>query len=132
MIQSNVFRSPMLLLCLVAGLGGALTPPSSAESAAPAADNPETLRSPEVMLGIEGLFRVGCWTGVRIAGDSPPPTRVVTEDGDGVSVAYVLVDEPAGSGQTSGTPRGSAWNYVIPGSEAAPLVIHRARTQPVG
>ncbi len=70
--------------------------------------------SGDVIVGIEGLFRVGHWTGIRFSDNHTVPERIETEDGGGVSVAYVQEN------------RGGTWGYAIPGSEAAPLVVHRS------
>ncbi|TWU42065.1 hypothetical protein [Novipirellula artificiosorum] len=67
-----------------------------------------------ITVGIEGHFRVGCWTGIHGESDQPEILQVVTEDGDGVTVAYV---------QPTSRPKGSSWSYAIPGSEEAPLGI---------
>ena len=61
-------------------------------------------------VGIEGHCRTGCWTGIRNFGNQPI-SSIETRDGDGVRVQY----------RQSG---GSSWSYAVPGSEAAPLVIH--------
>lgn len=60
--------------------------------------------------GIEGHYRVGCWTGVRA---DTSYTSIETRDGDGVQVSY---RQPA-------PVAASQWGYVIPGSEAAPVVL---------
>ncbi len=70
-----------------------------------------------VVVGIDGHYRVGCWTAVRVAEgqhDDLQQSVIETRDGDGVRVAY----EQAGS-LASGD-----WGYVVPGTEAAPLIIH--------
>ena len=72
------------------------------------AETPTTIDA--VQIGIEGHCRVGCWTGIRYLG-SDAVTAIETRDGDGVRVVYRQQPE-------------AGWSYVIPGSEAAPLVIH--------
>ena len=65
----------------------------------------------EVQLGIEGHYRVGHWTAVRLP--ETDSDSLETRDGDGVEVRYGKSDP------------GSEWGYVIPGSEAAPLILRR-------
>ncbi len=63
----------------------------------------------ELQAGIEGHYRVGHWTAIQsseTAFDS-----IETRDGDGVEVRYGKSDPL------------SQWGYVIPGSEAAPLML---------
>jgi hypothetical protein len=79
-----------------------------------------------VVTGIDGHYRVGCWTAVRVVdlggddlggdrldGGKPQRSVLETRDGDGVRVAY----EQVGS-----LSRGD-WGYAVPGTEAAPLII---------
>ncbi|MDF1840843.1 MAG: hypothetical protein P1U77_05370 [Rubripirellula sp.] len=63
----------------------------------------------DLQAGIEGHYRVGHWTAVQ----SPETAfdSIETRDGDGVEVRYGKPD-PLGQ-----------WGYVIPGSEAAPLML---------
>ncbi len=71
---------------------------------------------PEVIVGIEGHYRVGCWTAVRIVGSASGidnASLIETRDGDGVRVAYQQA-QPLANG---------SWGYVIPGSEAVPLIV---------
>ncbi len=63
-----------------------------------------------VTVGIDGHCRVGCWTAVRYTG-TETISAIETRDGDGVRVEYRQLKE-------------SRWGYAVPGSEAAPLVIH--------
>ena len=63
----------------------------------------------ELQAGIEGHYRVGHWTAVQSPGT--PFDSIETRDGDGVEVRYGKSD-PLGQ-----------WGYVIPGSEAAPLIL---------
>ncbi len=65
-----------------------------------------------ISIGIEGHYRVGRWTGVRFHGDAEIAS-LETRDGDGVQVEYI---QPAAVSAND-------WAYVIPGSEAAPLVL---------
>ncbi|EMI18613.1 putative membrane protein [Rhodopirellula maiorica SM1] len=121
MNQSNVIR-PCRLLFLLGCLCGSLAAPQFgvAEQTASLADDPgSSAASSEVIVGINGLFRVGCWTGIRIEDAQSAPVRVETEDGDGVSVSYVR--EPADT-----NANGSNWTYAICGSEAAPLIVEQA------
>ncbi|MGI9469965.1 MAG: hypothetical protein ACR2NZ_00435, partial [Rubripirellula sp.] len=67
---------------------------------------------PTSIVGIEGHYRVGCWTGVRYTGSDSVQT-IETRDGDGVQVQY---QQSRDIGETN-------WGYVIPGSEAAPLIL---------
>lgn len=72
----------------------------------------------EIEIGISGHYRVGRWTGVRV--DIPNRvTSLETRDGDGVEVRYAQSESP-NVGENSNPAR---WNYVIPGSEAAPLIV---------
>ena len=81
--------------------------------------------SAQVSIGIDGQYRIGRWTAVRVDGvgasdkDSVPLT-LQTVDGDGVRIDYA--DAPL-------APQGgvaSPWRYLIPGGESAPLVIARS------
>ncbi|WP_372717808.1 hypothetical protein [Novipirellula sp.] len=121
MIQSNVIRPWGLLLCFGCLCSSLVAPRSGvAQDTASRTDNTSsTAPANEVVIGINGLFRVGCWTGIRLEDEPTAPARVETEDGDGVSVSYVR--DPALQDES-----GSAWTYAIPGSEAAPLIVQRA------
>ncbi|QDS95943.1 hypothetical protein FF011L_47450 [Roseimaritima multifibrata] len=82
------------------------------------ADSPDTPGSPPsaepVRIGVDGQYRVGQWTPVRVPFDGP--LQLETVDGDGVRVRYRdTADNPASSL--------SQWRYVIPGKAAAPLVV---------
>lgn len=68
-----------------------------------------------VTFGIEGHYRVGCWTGLRT---NHPITAIETRDGDGVQVEY---------GQPSKVEP-HQWAYAIPGTEAAPVRLKDAGT----
>ncbi len=70
----------------------------------------------KVSVGIDGHYRVGRWTGLRVEG-APSIRAIETRDGDGVEVRYL---QPESS--SSGGSGGSAWSYAVPGSEAAPLI----------
>lgn len=64
----------------------------------------------QVSFGVDGHYRVGCWTAVRC---SEPFTKIETRDGDGVQVEYVASD----------LVQSYQWAYAIPGSEAAPAIL---------
>lgn len=129
MIQSNVIRPWGLLLyvgclclCVVApqyGVAQDTASPTKKASSSQSANESEEASRKGLIIGIDGLFRVGCWTGIRLQGEQAAPARVETEDGDGVSVNYVR--DPAVKDEM-----GSTWTYVIPGSEGAPLIVQRA------
>ncbi|GAA5506433.1 hypothetical protein [Novipirellula caenicola] len=131
MNPSNVIR-PCRLLFLLGCLCISLVTLQSAaaEETASVADKPSSQASEnsasassalanDVIIGINGLFRVGCWTGIRLESQPTAPVRVQTEDGDGVSVSYVRDFADTDSA-------GSSWTYAIAGSEAAPLIAERA------
>ena len=67
---------------------------------------------PQVLIGLEGFYRVGHWTGIRKA-NGEILRSIETRDGDGIQVSYL---QPAEA-------KANSWSYVIPGSEAAPLII---------
>lgn len=71
--------------------------------------------SPFLSIGIDGHYRVGRWTGIRVD-DSDQPTMVQTRDGDGVRVEF---------GNRQIQSERSEWVYVVPGSESAPLTMIR-------
>jgi hypothetical protein len=68
--------------------------------------------SSEIRIGIQGHYRVGVWTGIRFSG-SQNVTTLETRDGDGAEVLYEQV----------GDVNAGTWAYVVPGSEAAPLIL---------
>ena len=70
-------------------------------------------------MGIGGHYRVGKWIGIRLNGDATTGVQIQTRDGDGVRVQFSSGD--AVSQATAPSP----WIYVIPGSEAAPIVLLR-------
>ena len=74
------------------------------------AANDASSKSHAVTPGIEGHYRVGCWTGIRA---DVQFTSVETRDGDGVQVDY---RQPSRIDANN-------WGYVIPGSEAAPVLL---------
>ncbi|QEG02560.1 hypothetical protein Mal15_66810 [Stieleria maiorica] len=105
--------------------------PVSAQDSAPSADAESTVAdaaADAVIVGINGHYRVGHCTAVRL-GESVRSTlpedasrsdfTLHTLDGDGVEVRFGAY--PALPGQTHSGELG----YVVPGSEAAPLEIHR-------
>jgi hypothetical protein len=68
-------------------------------------------------IGIDGHYRVGRWTGIRLSdASSRSEATVQTRDGDGVRVNFNNRKTESGR---------SNWVYVIPGSEAAPLAVIR-------
>lgn len=101
---------------------------------------PVFAQSGKVAIGIDGLYRIGRWTGVRVPAGTAEASiaSVETRDGDGVEVRYVerparppvesdlsTPHELAASAGATGIDGagGSEWKYLIPGSEAAPLII---------
>ncbi len=76
----------------------------------------------DVRFGIEGHYRVGRWTGVRVIAE-PSTTSLETRDGDGVEVRYVQPETSAAGTSGQDALGGGGWSYVIPGSEAAPLIV---------
>lgn len=100
----NRFQTLLVsMLLATAGLAVAGTPSFGA-------DLPSTDSVGTVTVGIDGHCRAGHWAGIRFSGDDPI-TAIETRDGDGVRTVY----RPQGN---------SKWSYVVPGSEAAPLVLH--------
>ena len=78
--------------------------------------SPRTMESSNrLAIGINGLYRAGHWTAVRHLNHQTIHS-IRTRDGDGMEVTY---DQPPQS-------KDHPWAYVIPGSEAAPLI---AKTQ---
>ena len=71
----------------------------------------DTTSSERLIVGIEGFYKVGHWTGVRHT-QHQHVKSITTRDGDGVEVRYT---QPKTNQRTQ-------WAYVIPGSEAAPLI----------
>jgi hypothetical protein len=72
-------------------------------------------------VGIDGHYRVGCWTPLRLAGrvsSTSDSLGIETLDGDGVRVIYQ---------QSSEFAQGAS-GYMIAGSEGAPLVVRRGDT----
>ena len=70
----------------------------------------------KISVGIEGHYRVGCWTGLRLLDDSGgagSSSVIETRDGDGVRVTY---QQPAPITK-------QVWGYAVAGSEAAPLTV---------
>lgn len=65
----------------------------------------------EVSVGIQGHYRVGHWTAVRVTDGEFD--LIETRDGDGVEVRFEHTDPE------------SPWGYAIAGSEAAPLILRR-------
>ncbi len=90
---------PVLALCCL-----------SAASSEVIADDNASLKRDTVAFGIEGHYRVGCWTGIRA---DLQFTSIETRDGDGVQVDY----------RQPGRIDANNWGYVIPGSEAAPVLL---------
>ncbi|TWT82921.1 hypothetical protein CA13_43840 [Planctomycetes bacterium CA13] len=102
-------------VCLFANLAvvrhAMAQPTANAEIAAK-----QNVGTDQIAVGIDGHFRVGCWTGIHCTNPQVVPTRIETEDGDGVSVAYVHSYDAQSTNHTR-------WAYAIPGSEEAPLVV---------
>lgn len=67
----------------------------------------------EVVVGIDGHYRSGRWTAIRVPGESLDGATIETLDGDGCPVVY-RQPKTLSSGGTL---------YAVPGSEAVPLVI---------
>lgn len=84
----------------------------SPESAAQSAD----VAAAKISVGIEGHYRVGRWTGLRVDG-ATSIRAIETRDGDGVEVRYLQPASPSSDGSGGGD-----WSYAVPGSEAAPLI----------
>ncbi len=74
-----------------------------------------SVTDPSVTVGITGHYRIGRWTAVKFDQPKASNASFETLDGDGVRVVY------AASKPNLSNPSGFA--YVVPGSEAAPLVI---------
>ncbi len=73
-------------------------------------------------IGINGHYRAGHWTAVRLpagTGDSHESFDLETTDGDGVSVVY----EQEFIKPSSGAGEEPVFTYCIPGTEAAPLIV---------
>ncbi len=73
-------------------------------------------------VGIDGHYRIGRWTMVRLnsaSAQSAKSLSIETVDGDGVPIVYeqAVYEQADSANDTAG------YGYVIPGSEAAPLVI---------
>ncbi|MGB7344309.1 MAG: hypothetical protein WBD20_08855 [Pirellulaceae bacterium] len=86
--------------------------PNEQSASQPAADEQV------ITFGITGHYRIGRWTAVKINDASllaPEAISMETLDGDGMRVVY---DLPADS-----QPKKLAYGYVVPGTEAAPLVF---------
>ena len=90
---------PVLAVCCLGAVSSEVIAANNASS-----------KSDTVTLGIEGHYRVGCWTGIRA---DVQFTSVETRDGDGVQVDY---RQPSRIDANN-------WGYVIPGSEAAPILL---------
>lgn len=63
-------------------------------------------------VGINGLYRVGHWTGIRHVNHHRIES-IRTRDGDGMEARY----------EQSVQENDTRWAYVIPGTEAAPLIV---------
>ncbi len=74
------------------------------------------VESVSLAVGLDGHYRVGRWTGIRLNEGDATDTVIQTRDGDGVRVHFK---------NRSSTDAPSDWIYVIPGSEAAPLALIR-------
>lgn len=68
-------------------------------------------------VGVDGHYRIGRWVGIRTQ-PSMETASIETRDGDGIRVRF-------------DSPESSAWTYLVPGSEAAPLTFLSAEGEPV-
>ncbi|TWU16280.1 hypothetical protein Poly21_34850 [Allorhodopirellula heiligendammensis] len=77
------------------------------------------------LMGIDGHYRAGHWTAVRLPPHVGNSVELQTTDGDGVAVVYEqkFIAEPSDNGDEP------VFAYCIPGTEAAPLII-RSDSQP--
>jgi hypothetical protein len=107
-IVSDVAKARFLIRWLFSGLLIAAQLAVNVRSGIAQTATPAT----EILVGIDGHYRVGHWTAVRYLGQDRA-TGIETRDGDGVRVTYGLRSD-------------RNWGYAIPGSEAAPLVIQGA------
>lgn len=123
--KSRSLVTPCLLVCLIAMIGPS---ESLAEVTAKESNvNALGVTSQDVVVGIDGHYRVGMWTAVRcpesvVRGDGESESYTIeTLDGDGVRVSYdQAASDQAASDQADGA---LCFGYAVPGSEAAPLVI---------
>lgn len=104
-MTSYLHLNRIFTLLALALLGASLGMPGGARA------DEATTSDPEISFGIQGHYRVGCWTGVKINGQSF--SEIETRDGDGVQVNFTQ--------ETTITP--NAWGYALPGSEAAPAIL---------
>ncbi len=70
------------------------------------------LGSADLLIGIDGFYRIGRWTGIRHP-NGKPIRSVKTRDGDGVEVTFNQASDR----------KTNEWSYALPGSEAAPLIV---------
>ncbi|MGB7324993.1 MAG: hypothetical protein WBD31_08980 [Rubripirellula sp.] len=108
-------------------LGGRVS--AQAETNLPAKSN----EASQVSVGIDGHYRVGRWVGIRTAVEMGV-NAIETRDGDGVQVRYQRSDSSAGQVSDQAVDQSNTfdWTYVIPGSEAAPLVLHGESSESSG
>jgi len=65
-----------------------------------------------IQIGIDGVYRPGQWTGIRLGLPTSEQRSLQTLDGDGVNVVY---EQPKAST--------SPWLYAVPGTTGVPLII---------
>ncbi len=111
-----IYRFHIRILCMlfVCALAGAFQRSSLAQELL-ATNRASTLMT----VGIDGHYRVGCWTAVKMTAPTASSDRLAIEtlDGDGVRVLYRQTDTFARGGM----------GYIVPGSEAAPLVVRSGK-----
>lgn len=128
LLSSAMPASAIRLVCfaLLFGAGTFCYPNASAQDAsAQDASTDEVNANSTVLVGIDGRYRAGHHTLVRLADDSELSGEeragmfLQTLDGDGVRVRFEAIDQQQSVSAELG--------YVVPGSEAAPLVIGQRR-----
>lgn len=83
-------------------------------------------------VGINGHYRAGHWTAVRLPKHAGASLQIETTDGDGVAVVYEQDFLPASNSDGDELDGDEpVFAYCIPGTEAAPLII-RSRSQASG
>lgn len=71
-------------------------------------------------VGLDGVYRAGHWTMIKLPGGVSQKVSVQTLDGDGVNVVYEQL-----------VPSAATVLYAVPGSAAAPLIILDANDEQV-
>jgi len=102
-----------VLLCICAlllsvGAARAQSKAGESTSTTPRISNDDS----PIKIGIDGVYRPGQWTAIRLEGSTSDQCSVHTLDGDGVNVVY---EQPRSST--------SPWLYAIPGTTGVPLVV---------